>query len=138
MRRAALLALLLLAGCDYWSAHVAGPFYLIAIDIDEGTALYRCPNGPWKDCVGDQLPGPTVFAAGGDDKYIVVAQHPGSQGATDKTVTRYFYFRRVPQEAAKWWLNPEKIVGPLTPNEFNAAKASLHLPAFSVTLDDLK
>jgi hypothetical protein len=137
VRRAALLALFLLAGCDR-TTHVAGPFYLRDIDIDEGMMLYRCPQGPGKHCVRDRLPGPTAFAAGGDDRYVVVARHPGSTGANDKTVTQYFYFRRVPQEAAKWWLNPEKIVGPLTPQEFNAAKAALHLPAFSVTLDDLK
>lgn len=138
VKSAALPVLFLLAGCDNRSAHVAGPFYLMAIDIEEQTALYRCPQGPKKDCVGDDLPGPTVFAAGADDKYVVAARHPRANEITDKKITQYFYFHRIPQETAEWWLHPEKIVGPLTEREFNAAKSTLHLPDFAIVRDDLK
>jgi hypothetical protein len=136
VRTIALLALFLLAGCDFDATHVVGPFYLLYIDLPEQTALYRCPDGPngRLGCAVDGLPDATVFAAGGDDRYVVVARHPQS----DKGVTQYFYFHRVPQERSGWGNNPEKIVGPLTEGEFNADKVSLHLPDFSVTKDELK
>ena len=110
------------------------------IDISEDMALYRCPGGPdgGVGCAVDGLPGSTVFAAGADSRYIVVARHPRDNNLTHKDVTQYFYFARVPQESKGWGQNPEKIIGPLSKTEFDAATTSLKLPPLSIVLDDLK
>ena len=137
---AAFLALLLLAGCDFGATHVAGPFYLMWIDIYEDMALYRCPDGPddGVGCAVDGLPDGTVFAAGADSGHIVVARHPRSNNVTNRSVTQYFYFARIPQETKGWGNNPEKIIGPLTQAEFEVASTTNHLPPLSIVLDDLK
>ena len=85
-------------------------------------ALYRCPDGPDGGCARDGLPGPAVAAAGANNDYLVV-----------RTSAGYYYFRRVPQETSGWGNNPEKIVGPLTAEEFGRAKAQFKLPDFTVT-----
>jgi hypothetical protein len=140
VKRAALLTLLLLMGCDSDATHVAGPFYLMWVDISEETALYRCPDGPDRGigCAIDGLPGSTVFAAGADRRYVVVARHPRDNNATNKDITQYFYFARIPEESKGWGNNPEKIIGPLTQRQFDAHRISLHLPDLSIVLDDLK
>jgi hypothetical protein len=140
VRGPALLVLLLLAGCGNDTVHVAGPFYLMWIDISEETALYRCPDGPdgRLGCAVDGLPNSTVFAAGADSRYVVAARHPRNNNVTDKSVTQYFYFARTKAERSGWGPDPEKIIGPLTQPEFEAASTAYHLPSLSIVLDDLK
>ncbi len=127
----------LLAGCDQDKIQVAGPFYLTYFETYDQMALFRCP-GPNTGCAGEGLPGSTVFAAGADKKYIVAARHPWSDHNIDRSVTQYYYFARIRLESGGWGDNPEKIVGPLDKQEFDAATASLHLPPLSIVLDDLK
>ena len=117
-----LIAMLLLpaAACDR-KVEVDHPFYLWSIESSEETALFRCPQGPDEGCAIDGLPGPRVFAAGADKKHVVVASTQG-----------YFYFARVPNETGGWGANPEKIIGPLTEEEFASAKQQLALPDFTV------
>ena len=141
MRRVKRLAIgllpLLLAACGDDVTPVDGPFYLTYLETRDQMALYRCPKGPNDGCAIDGLPDATVFAAGADKMYIVVARHPRVGGATNRQVTEYFYFARIPQEREGWGFNPEKIVGPLTQVQFDADKSRLHLPEFSVHLRDL-
>jgi hypothetical protein len=85
-------------------------------------------------CAIDGLPEATVFAAGGDKAYIVVARHP----ANDRRITEYFYFARIPKERSGRGQDPEKIIGPLTEAQFAVAKRRLQLPEFSVRLRDLE
>jgi hypothetical protein len=119
--RLPILALLLAAtACDR-KVEVDHPFYLWSIESPDETALFRCPRGPDEGCAIDGLPGPRVFAAGADPKHVVVASTQG-----------YFYFARVSNETGGWGANPEKIVGPLTEEEFESAKAKLGLPDFTV------
>jgi hypothetical protein len=121
----------LLSGCDdlwldtYWRS---GKYVLMAVDtpgqmflgIDQG-------NGA---AVG--IVGPTVFSVGADDRYIVVKQHPATDlfGRFDRSVTNYFIVDRavVPDGALR---------GPLNAGEFAALSASMALPAFTKTFDDL-
>jgi hypothetical protein len=126
------------AGCDSRD-HIAGPFYLTTAEMREDTALFRClENG---GCARDTLPDVTAYAAGGDDRYVVLVGHPREgteiEPQIDWSASAYFYFHRLPTETRGWGPNPEQIKGPLTKAEFERAKAELGLPPFSVVLDDL-
>ena len=114
--------------------HVAGPFYLTYFERRDRMSLFRCPTGPSGGCAGEGLPDETVFAAGADARYVVVARHPHGNG----NVTEYFYFARIDRESRGWGNGPEKIIGPISEDAFNAARASLKLPPLSIVIDDLK
>jgi hypothetical protein len=62
--------------------------------------------------------GPTVFALGADDHYIVVKQHPAkdSFGNFDHTVTHYFIVTRISGTAEE---NEKVVHGPLSKDEFD-------------------
>jgi len=88
------------------------------------------------DCVGDGLPGPTVFAAGFNDKYVVAAVHPDP---SRKSITQFFYVIRNPATENKQNGLPYRgIKGPFTQAEYAAESASLHLPSFTRVFEDLK
>lgn len=114
----------LMTGCSPRGHEVSHPFYVMSPADSDERALFRCPNGPEGGCAIDGLPGPDVFAAGGDAKYIVVARHRAGQD-------EYFYFRRVAEETRGWGHNPERIVGPLNESQFNADAGRLGLPALA-------
>ncbi|HEX4301837.1 MAG TPA: hypothetical protein VHZ78_03535 [Rhizomicrobium sp.] len=116
--------------------HVAGPFYLTYFETRDQMSLFRCPTGApgGVGCAIDGLPDATVFAAGADARYVVVARHPHD----NRTVTEYFYFARVDRESQGWGNGPEKIIGPISEDEFGAAQAKLGLPPLSIVMDDLK
>lgn len=117
------------AACGRRAVEVDHPFYLMFIEDPREVALFRCPNGPdsGAGCAMDGLPGPRVTAAGANARFVVVARQPGAGGPT-----LYYYFARVPEETRGWGNNPERIVGPLDEDEFEAAKARLRLPEFTV------
>jgi hypothetical protein len=110
----------MLSACGSRPFEVDAPFYLWHLE-DEEAALFRCPHGPDRGCAIDGLPGPTVLAAGADKRFVVVRSTNG-----------YFYFARVPSEKSGWGNSPEKIIGPLTENEFVATNAKLSLPPLTV------
>ena len=94
MRCAVFASLLCMAGCD-WQGFVhdevlVGPYRLVAIDIMEQMSL--CLSwGDKGDCVGDGLPGPTIFQAGADSRYIVLARHPCElTKRPDRSVTEFY------------------------------------------------
>ena len=87
------------------------------------------PDGARRRVRHRRASGAYVEAAGADERFVVVAQRPGSDGGGP---TRYYYFARVPEETRGWGNNPERIVGPLDEQEFAAAKARLGLPEFTV------
>ena len=134
--RIALLGLGLLgSACAPSTIEVDHPFYLTFIDSADDAAVYRCLNGPDRGCAHDEyLPGPTIFAAGANAKYVAMARHPRVGDKTELRRTEYYYFARVPEETHGWGLNPEKVVGPLTKREFERAKTGLGLPELSVSL----
>lgn len=139
-QRLALSLILLVAACVPFSGFVhdevlVGPYRLNAVDIYEDMAI--CWASPEGGCVGDGLPGPTVFAAGFDENYLVAAVHPSKFGrALDKTVTHYYYVVRSPDEAQK--LPHSGIKGPFNEASFKLEKARLHLPEFTRTFDNLQ
>lgn len=111
--------------CDRNPVEVSHPFYLTYPENPADMALFRCPEGPKNGCAQDGLPGPKVIAAGADRRFVTVAvERDGG--------TAYYYFARIPQETRGWGLNPEKIKGPLTEEEFKSAKSLLALPDLNI------
>jgi hypothetical protein len=129
-------AVTILTGCDalspdtYWSS---GDYELVAIDTKGQMMLaVDLHNG---GSIG--IVGPTVFALGADDHYIVVKQHPAkdSFGNFDQTVTHYFIVTRISGTAEE----KEKVVrGPLSKDEFDRLAVSNSLPQFTKTFRDLE
>jgi hypothetical protein len=103
---------------------LVGPYRLVAVDIDRDMAI--CWSLPGGGCVGDGLPGPTVFAAGFNDDYLVAAAYPD----------RYYYVVRSPGDSR--FPTEDEIVGPLTPAQFEQEKQRLNLPEFSRVFENLK
>jgi hypothetical protein len=136
---AGLLAVtIMVAACDrlwpdaYWRQE---RYVLLAIDVKSQMSLsFDLEKG---DAIG--LVGPTVFALGFDQRYIVVKQHPAlNQAATsfDRSITNYFVVDRIGSP------NPverEKAVrGPLKKEEFDSLATSLSLPPFTKSFSDLE
>ena len=98
-------------------------FYLGAPDNENQCALgfRNPPNGNNFSTIVDQ----TVFAAGFNENYIIIKQHPHPSGSAslDKKITNYFIIpiehglRRSPM-----------AIGPLTLEEFKARRVQLAIP----------
>ncbi len=120
------IASLALAACSKWAIDTewkSGKFRLIAIDTQSQMSLIHEDSSV-------SLVGPTVFAAGADEKYIVLKQHPAlddSGTKFDRAITSYFIVGR-----------DKSVRGPLKKEEFDRLAASLSLPPFSKVFDDLK
>jgi hypothetical protein len=126
----------ILTGCDamspdtYWSS---GDYELVAIDTEGQMMLgVDLHNG---GSIG--IVGPTVFALGADDHYIVVKQHPAkdSSGNFDRTVTHYFIVTRISADAGE---KEKGVRGPLSKDEFDRLAVSKSLPRFTKTFRDLE
>jgi len=124
-------------GCSKFSldAHWrSGKYVLIAVDTRGQMSLaIDDQNG-----MSSALVGPTVFSIGADDRYIVVKQHPSKDafGGLDRSVTNYFIVDRAVSSGPA---DGQKAVrGPLGEEEFKTLSATLSLPAFTKTFDDLK
>jgi hypothetical protein len=88
------------------------------------------------DCVGDGLPEPTIFQAGINANYIVVARHPRWTTPANRSISEFYYVIRTSNE---WDLAKRvSVIGPLDELEFNEEKKKLRLPEFSIVFDDLK
>jgi hypothetical protein len=146
MRRRAgilLLGALLAGGCDSYQRTLDGPYKLSAIDTMESMSIvWDAGDGT---LVGDGLPGPTVFAAGYDAKYLVAAIHPqlckpfqqncAAQGP-DRSKTEYWYVVRTTDERDH--LPYAGIKGPFDAAAFAEAKKRLGLPDLSIRYPELE
>jgi hypothetical protein len=114
-----------------------GPYRLVAVDIDDDMALCRSV-GTIGDCVGDGLPDATIFQAGVNARYVVVARHPRHRWteAPDRSVTEYYYVVRSPDEANP--RTPLTIVGPMDKLQYDRESQRLGLPEFTKVFDNLK
>jgi hypothetical protein len=115
----------LLSGCSGFvhDEQLDEAYRLVAVDAMEDMMVCRSVGN---DCSGDGLPGPTIFAAGADHRYIVIARHPDG----DKAVSEYFYLIKRPASAA--------VIGPFTRLSFDAEREQLGLPAFTRTFESLR
>ena len=84
------------------------------------------------------LVGPTVFAVGADDRYIVVKQHPAKDAASagDRSRTNYFYIERT--NSPDFRERQRRVIGPLTEEEFRERATALKLPSFQKVFRDLQ
>ena len=127
---ASLASLFCVAGCGFQDfVHdevLDGPYRLVAVDVSEDMSLCRSVG---RDCVGDGLPGPTLFQAGANSQYIVFARHP-RRGFTvpDRSVTEFYYILR----------QSGLVKGPLNQLEYQQENIRLHLPEFSRVFSNLK
>ena len=141
-RSAAATALILaLAACWPFAGFVhdetlAGPYRLVAVDADEQMAICRSVPASG-DCFGDGLPGPTVYAAGADDRYLVAARHPYDGTTQNRGVTEYYYVKRLPGDGGAGTAR-DRTVGPLTGPAFLRARRQLGLPPFTGFFEDLR
>jgi len=115
-------------GCDtHWRSD---NYRLIAVDSPGQMMLTR--EGEYSAVVG-----PTVFSIGSNEKFVVVAQHPGKGVADfDRSITYYFIVERTRSSGRAGLQN--EVRGPLSREEFDRLSASLSLPKFTKTFDDLK
>ena len=130
-----------LYGCGFVDdVALVGPYRVVAVDIDEQRELCWSYNS--RDCLTDGLPGPMVYAAGFDDRYLVIAIHPWSDDGKADTpppskASHFFYVIRdldKEAEAGKTGFHGAPytaIKGPFDQRAFDAEKARLHLPDFS-------
>ncbi len=84
------------------------------------------------------LVGPTVFAVGADDRYIVVKQHPAKDplSAGDRSRTSYFYIERT--DSPDFHERQRRVTGPLNEEEFHERITALKLPPFQKVFRDLQ
>jgi hypothetical protein len=88
------------------------------------------------DCVGDGLPGPTVFEAGYNSQYIVFARHPRRwSDRIDRAVSEFYYILRRPDERTAIAIS---VIGPFSEAEYQQEKVRLSLPEFTKVFHDLK
>ena len=139
IRWMSLAVLLCLGGC-FGFLHdevLDGPYRLVAIDLPEDMMLCRSV-GVEGDCVRDELPGPTVFQAGWNSEYVVVARHPRRRPevAPNRSITEFYYIVRQTDERNP--ARPVPVIGPLSDLEYQREKGRLQLPEFSRVFSDLK
>jgi len=124
--------LCLLCGCWSWPVpdgpDLVGGYALWAIDTREQMSLVKkLPKG-----TGEAVVAPTVFAAGWNNDFIMVIQHPGDGfHPPDKSVSNYFILR----------LKDEKLFGPLAKDQFETQRKALGVPEdldFKLVFKDLK
>lgn len=129
----AVMASVLLAACSSGFTHdetLDGPYRLVAVDTEEDMML--CRSLPSGDCVGDGLPGPTVFAADWSSRYIVVAVHPEA----NRGITEFYYVARSPDDERRFL--PQAVKGLFDQVRYEKEKARLHLPSFTRVFEDLE
>ncbi|MFM5929315.1 MAG: hypothetical protein ACKOPQ_00220 [Novosphingobium sp.] len=113
--------MLALSACDTMT-EVSDPFYIGFIEDPGEVYLFRCLEGG-KSCAVDGLPGPGVVAAGADARHVVVRLGDGT----------YVWFRRIAREKSGWGTDPEKLIGPISQEEFRRAQRANGLPEPSIT-----
>ena len=91
-----------------------------------------------RDGISLGLVGPTVFAVGADDRYIVVKQHPATDGFGhyNQSVTNYFYIERT--VSPDFRERQRRVIGPLSEQEFHERAATLKVPSFQKIFRDLQ
>ena len=148
-RFAAAAAALLTSSCFLPGSDVlydetlVGPYRLVAIDdMRFMSIVWEIPGG---GMVGDGLPGPTVFAAGFDHRYLVAAVHPPvckpfepncHDAGMRRDVTEFWYVIRQPDEREH--LPYKGIKGPFDEATFDAEKRRLGLPEFTIRFSELE
>ena len=114
---------------------VAEPYELWAVDSMDDMMLCRAMGDG--GCVGDGLPGATIFAAGASNRFVVIARHPRDwPNPPNRAVSEYYYLMRTPQDAERGPYG--NLRGPFTLEQFEREKQRLDLPEFSRVFPELQ
>lgn len=127
----ALVACSRLSGDVYWRS---GPYVLVAVDT-LGQMNLAIDRG---DGTSISLVGPTVFAVGANNNYIIVKQHPSenSFGKFDRSISNYYIVERTDKNSQS--NRNERVLGPMSKAQFLRLATRLRLPHFSKTIADLE
>ncbi|MBL6938621.1 MAG: hypothetical protein ISS15_10205 [Alphaproteobacteria bacterium] len=127
-----LLTLPLLSACGFVHEQtLVARYHLVAVDVYDDMML--CWSLDKGDCAG--LAGPTVYAAGFNDKYVVAASHPAGARTLGSEFT---IISREPNREDSENGEPRKIEVIKDPAQYASLKARLNLPDFTVAFDELK
>jgi hypothetical protein len=120
------------SGChlslDPIDEHLIGPYRLLAVDDKENCSVVYDDGGPG---VGVRI-GPVVVDAGWDSRYIVATCRP--QGEPGGPLS--YYYLDIAKDTVG--AGRKAVTGPLTEEEFAAAKAELGLPEFTLHYPELR
>ncbi len=132
-------ALFCLTGCQDLAVkkNVIGNYYLTAADVPDGTCLsYHTSKD---DPIYSWLIGPTVFAVGYNNDFMIIKQHPSTfPYAPDKKVTNYYI---LPIKKEMDWQTKNGLLGPMTLEHFNNTRKELNIPdgvTFTIVMKDLE
>jgi hypothetical protein len=138
------IILLMFTGCSGLAIKekITDNCYFVAADDEEGCGL-SYHEARWSDFLGGvnyvTLIDATVFAAGYNDDYMIVKQHPRTfPNPPDKKVTNYYI---LPLKQGMDWETKNGLIGPLTSEEFTAKRKELGIPdeiKFTKVLKDLE
>ncbi len=130
--------LLLFRGCSGLTIKekIIDNYYLIASDSQEACNLSFKENDQanfWT------IIDATVFAAGYNEDYMIVKQHPRTfPNPPDKKITNYYI---LPLKNGMDWRSKNSLMGPLTLEQFNEKRRELNIPesvVFTKEIEDLK
>ena len=114
----------------YWSDE---RYSLVALDSPAQMNLSFYDEGYYSELVG-----PTVYAIGANEQYLVLKQHPLNlaPSSTNGGLTNFYIIIRTP--SADFEDRQKGVRGPLTQDEFEKLSATLSLPKFSKTFRELE
>lgn len=114
----------------YWSDE---RYCLVALDSPTQMNLSFYDEGYYSELIG-----PTVYAVGANEKYLVLKQHPAEKtpSSVNRAVTNYYIIVRTLSTDFEDRL--KGVRGPLTQDEFEKLSGKLSLPKFSKTFRDLE
>lgn len=134
------LAVVLIAGSWAFFLHLWKDIYwseerysLLALDSLAQMNLSFYDEGYYAELVG-----PTVYAIGANKKYLVVKQHPVTEGGRsyNRAITNFYIVKRTGSSELE--KRQKGVRGPLTQEEFEKLAVTLPLPAFSKTFRELE
>ena len=129
MRKILLFFLLGVTGCIGWgdmqkSRKLSGNYYLFAMDSDiENMNLSESDDRIGFTPIVDKV----VYAAGINDKYIIVKQHPNN----DRSTTNYYI---LPLKGSANYRTNNGLMGPLTLQQFNQIEKELDIATLPFTI----
>lgn len=125
MKLLCLIMVFLLASCQDFVVDktVIGRYHLIAVDEKEDLHLgYQLEDGNYIGIIHS-----VVYAAGHNDKYIIVKQHPEA----NKIIVNYYIVPIYPKN--QYWIEKE-IFGPFNASQFEQKKKDLNMSNVEFTI----
>jgi hypothetical protein len=131
------ILMVLFTGCNWngfaYDKKITGKFHLEA--TDDMDQMNLCFQQGTDDEGYEGIIGPVVFAAGYNDKYIIVKQHPTigpnkpwlnkKPYQPDTSITNYYI---LPIQEKYEYSPITDLIGPLTLDQFNSKRKELNIP----------